>query len=131
MRKLALEFKDFLLGGNLVSTAVALVMALVFTTAVKALVADILTPIVALIFGQPSFQDLSFTINSSHFLYGDFINDLVTFAVTGLAVFLFVVKPYARFAHDDTPATKACPACTLDIPLAATRCPQCTTEIVS
>ena len=129
MRKLAAEFKDFLLGGNLVSTAIALVMALVFTTLVKALVADILTPIVALIFGQPSFQSLSFTINSSHFLYGDFINDAVTFIVTGFALFLFVVKPYSRFAQDDAPATKNCPECTSEIPLAATRCPQCTAAI--
>lgn len=132
MRSLLSDFKSFLVKGNLVSVAVGLVMALVFAAVVKALIQDLITPIIALIFGQPNFENLSFTINSSHFLYGDFINALITFVATGLAVFLFVVKPYevfmARRAKED-PSVKKCPECTTEIPAAARRCPQCTAQL--
>ena len=107
-------------------------MALVFAAVVKALIADLITPIIALIFGQPDFGALSFSINSSHFLYGDFINNLITFVTTGAAVFFFVVKPYESFlARRKTgdPTVKACPECTTEIPVAARRCPQCTAQL--
>ena len=129
MKGLAADFKDFLLKGNLVSTAVALVIALVFAALVKALVADLLTPIIALIFGKPNFSNLSFTINSSHFLYGDFINSLITFISVAAAVFFFVIKPYETFTkrfEKPEPAVKVCPECISSIPEAARRCPQCT-----
>jgi large conductance mechanosensitive channel len=126
------EFKQFLLRGNLVELAVAFVMGVVFAALVKAFIADLITPIIALIFGQPNFEDLSFTINSSHFLYGDFINVLVTFATTALVIFLFVVKPYnylmSRRVEED-PESKECPECTSAIPIKARRCPQCTAEL--
>jgi large conductance mechanosensitive channel len=129
MRGLLADFKDFILKGNLVSTAVALVIALVFAALVKALVADLLTPIIALIFGKPNFGNLSFTINSSHFKYGDFINSAITFATVAAAVFFFVIKPYEtvmkRFEKADT-SIKHCPECTMEIPAEARRCPQCT-----
>jgi large conductance mechanosensitive channel len=129
MKGLAGEFKDFLLKGNLVATAVALVIALVFSALVKALVADLITPIIALIFGKPDFSTLAFTINSSHFYYGDFINAAITFVSVAAAVFLFVVKPYqaleARTAKEDT-SVKKCPECVSTIPVEARRCPQCT-----
>jgi large conductance mechanosensitive channel len=129
MKGLAAEFKDFLMKGNLVSVAVALVIALVFAALVKALVADLITPIIALIFGKPNFGNLSFTINSSHFKYGDFINAAITFISVAMAVFFFVVKPYQtlerRMAKEDT-SVKACPECTSKIPADARRCPQCT-----
>ncbi len=128
MKSLGTEFKDFLVKGNLVATAVALVMALVFANVVKALIADIITPIIALIFGKPNFETLHFTINHSTFLYGDFINYVVTFITTGFAVFFFVVKPYSRFEKDD-PTVRDCPECTTAIPVAATRCPYCTAVI--
>jgi len=134
MRALIADFKSFLVKGDLVSLAVGLVMALVFAAVVKALIADLITPIIALIFGQPNFEGLSFTINSSHFLYGDFINALITFVTTGFAVFLFVVRPYqafmARRATED-PSVKACPECTTEIPAAARRCPQCTAQLAA
>src|SRR5580704_11219455 len=98
MRKLGVEFRTFLFRGNIIDLAVAVVLGTAFAAVVKALVADLLTPIIALIFGQPSFQDLSFTINSSHFLYGDFINALITFVSVALAIFLFVVKPVTVLA---------------------------------
>jgi large conductance mechanosensitive channel len=132
MKSLIADFKSFLIKGDLVSLAVGLVMALVFAAVVKALIADLVTPIIALIVGKPSFGALSFTINSSQFLYGDFINSLITFVTTGAAVFFFVVKPYetflARRAKEDT-SIKKCPECTTAIPSPARRCPACTAVI--
>lgn len=128
------DFKKFLLKGNLVTLAVAFVMGAVFAALVKAFIADLITPIIALIFGQPNFGALSFTINSSHFLYGDFINNLITFLTTAAAIFFFVVKPYERFEArrrpgEDDPTVKECPECTSEIPINARRCPLCTAQI--
>jgi large conductance mechanosensitive channel len=130
--KVLSEFKKFLLRGNVVDLAVAVVVGTAFTALVKALVADLLTPIIALIIGKPNFSNLSFTINSSHFLYGDFINYLITFISVAAAVFFFVVLPVntlmARRAKED-PDTRECPECTSAIPLGARRCPECTAQI--
>jgi large conductance mechanosensitive channel len=128
------DFKKFLLRGNVVDLAVAVVVGTAFAALVKALVADILTPIIAMIFGKPNFENLSFTINGSHFLYGDLLNNLITFLSVAAAVFFFVVVPInglmARRAKED-PDTKACPECTSAIPLGARRCPLCTSELTS
>ncbi len=128
------DFKKFLLRGNLVELAVAFVMGVVFAALLKAFIADLITPIIALIFGQPNFQDLSFTINSSHFLYGDFLNNLFTFVVTAFVIFLFVVKPsnalMDRRTQED-PDTKECPECTKVIPVKARRCPECTANLAA
>ena len=114
--------------------AVAFVMGLVFAAVIKALIGDLITPIIGLIFGKPNFEGLTFSINSSQFLYGDFINALITFVTTAAAIFFFVVKPYemweSRRATDD-PTVRACPECTTEIPVAAIRCPQCTAVIGS
>ncbi len=134
MKSILEDFKKFLLKGNLVTTAVALVIALVFTALVKAFVADLITPIIAMIFGNPDFSALSFTINSSHFYYGDFLNNVIAFVTTAFAIFFFVVKPYeyygSRRAKDD-PTIKECPECTLDIPIEAKRCPECTAVLTA
>ena len=126
------EFKKFLFRGNVVDLAVAVVNGAAFGAVVKALVADLITPIIALIFGKPNFGALSFTINGSHFRYGDFINNLITFVSIAAAVFFFVVTPInqlmARRAEED-PETKECPECTSAIPFAARRCPECTAQI--
>jgi large conductance mechanosensitive channel len=119
------DFKKLLMRGNLVELAVAFVIGAVFAALVKAFIADLITPIIALIFGKPDFGALTFSINSSHFFYGDFINSAITFVTTAAAVFFLVVKPYEHFSKDD-PSIKACPECTTKIPAAATRCPQCT-----
>jgi large conductance mechanosensitive channel len=128
------DFKKFVLRGNVVDLAVAVVIGTAFAAVVKALVADILTPIIALIFGKPSFGALSFTINSSHFLYGDFLNNVITFVSIAAAVFFFVVTPItklqARRAQED-PDEKECPECTSAIPVKARRCPQCTAALAS
>lgn len=129
MVSLIADFKKFLMRGNLVELAVAFVMGVVFAALVKAFIADLITPIIALIFGNPNFEGLSFTLNSSHFLYGDFVNALITFITTALAIFFFVVKPYNAFMErraKQDPDTKECPECTTFIPIKATRCPQCT-----
>lgn len=132
MSSVVVDFKKFLMRGNLVELAVAFVMGAVFAALLKAFIADLITPIIALIFGQPNFADLSFTINSSHFLYGDFLNNAFTFVTTAFVIFMFVVRPYQRLMarrRQEDPSTKACPECTSDIPLGARRCPMCTAEI--
>jgi len=126
------DFKKFLFRGNVVDLAVAVVVGTAFAALVKALVADLLTPIIALIFGKPNFSSLSFTINSSHFLYGDFINYLITFVSIAAAVFFFVVAPVNRLIErraQADPETKECPECTSAIPIGARRCPQCTAQL--
>jgi large conductance mechanosensitive channel len=126
------DFKTFLLRGNVVDLAVAVVVGTAFTAVVKALVSDLLTPIIALVFGKAQFGALSFTINHSQFLYGDFLNTLITFISVAAVVFFFVVTPVnqlmARRAKLD-PETKECPECTSAIPINARRCPQCTAPI--
>ncbi|HWF36263.1 MAG TPA: large conductance mechanosensitive channel protein MscL [Solirubrobacteraceae bacterium] len=127
------DFKKFLMQGDLVMLAVAFVIGAAFATVVKALVGDIITPIIAMIFGKPDFGSLSFTINSSHFAYGDFINAAFAFVATAAAVYFFVVKPYealkARRAQGADPEVKPCPECTSEIPIKARRCPQCTAQL--
>ena len=129
------DFKTFLLRGNIVDLAVAVVLGIAFGTVVKALVSDLLTPIIALIFGKPDFGTLSFTINSSHFLYGDFINNLISFASVAAAIFFFVVKPMSAMAArrakgeaEPEADTRPCTECLSEIPKAARRCAFCTAQ---
>ena len=133
MVKMLNDFKAFLMRGNLVDLAVAVVIGTAFAALVKALVADILTPIIALIFGKPNFGSLSFTLNSSHFLYGDFINNLITFASVAAAVYFFVVVPVeamnVRRKRGEAPETRDCPECLSEVPAKATRCAFCTAQI--
>jgi len=128
------DFKTFLFRGNVIDLAVAVVVGTAFTAVVKALVTDLLTPIIALVFGKHNFENLSFTINGSHFLYGDFINTLFTFVTVGAAMFFLVVLPInqlmARRAREN-PEEKECPECTSAIPINARRCPQCTAVIAA
>jgi large conductance mechanosensitive channel len=125
------DFKAFLLRGSVVDLAVAVVLGAAFGALVTALVRDLLTPIIALIFGEPNFSNLSFTINSSHFLYGDFINFLVAFLSVAAAVFFFVVQPVnalmkrRKTGPDIESETRACTECLSDIPRAARKCAFC------
>ncbi|HWG73704.1 MAG TPA: large conductance mechanosensitive channel protein MscL [Acidimicrobiales bacterium] len=100
-------FKQFILRGNVVDLAVAVVIGAAFGAVVKALVTDILTPIVAAIFGDPNFSALSFTINGSHFSYGDLIDNAIAFASVAAAIYFFVVAPLnalsARRARGQVP----------------------------
>jgi large conductance mechanosensitive channel len=127
------EFKQFVLRGNVVDLAVAVVIGVAFGGMVTAFVADIITPLIAAIFGSHDFSALTFTVNGSKFLYGSFINAVVAFVLVAAAIFFFVVKPMnmiqARRAGADAPSTRPCPECTSEIPLAARRCPFCTSEV--
>ncbi len=87
------EFKDFLMRGNVIDLAVAVVIGAAFGALVTSLVTDLLTPIIAAIVGKPDFSDLTFTVNGSVFRYGNFINALIAFISIAAAVFFFVVKP--------------------------------------
>ena len=126
------DFRTFLLRGNVVDLAVAVVLGAAFGAVVTSLVRDLLTPIIALIFGKPNFSALSFTINSSHFLYGDFINYLISFVTIAAAVFFLVVRPVNALMrrHKTEPdvesETRACTECLSDIPKQARRCAFCT-----
>ena len=87
------DFREFILRGNLVDLAVAVVIGTAFAVVVAAFVSDLVTPLIAAIGGEPSFDDLSFTINGSEFRYGHFLNALLTFVIIAAVVFFFVVKP--------------------------------------
>jgi large conductance mechanosensitive channel len=135
MRAILTEFRAFLFRGNLIDLAVALVIGLAFTALVTAFVADLITPVIAAIFGSHDFSQLTFTINGSTFKYGDFINALITFISIAAAVFFFVVKPVnlvmARRKLDPPPDVRTCPECLSEIPIAATRCAFCTTVVAA
>jgi large conductance mechanosensitive channel len=129
------DFKEFLLRGNLVDLAVGVVIGIAFAAVISALVADLITPLIAAIGGKPDFGSLSFTINGSHFLYGHFINALISFVVIAAVVFFLVIKPVnALMAHRRTEPpvaaeTRPCPECLSEIPVAARRCAFCTAEV--
>ncbi|MGH7621463.1 MAG: large conductance mechanosensitive channel protein MscL [Gemmatimonadaceae bacterium] len=131
------DFREFILRGNVVDLAVAVVIGAAFGAVVTALVADIITPIIAAIGGKPDFGALHFTINNSTFRYGDFINEVISFVVIAAAVFFLVVIPVNKLMemHKSKtpiePTTRACPFCLSDIPMAARRCAFCTSEVTA
>ena len=129
------EFKQFLLRGNVVDLAVGVVIGASFGTIVNALVTDLLTPFISAIAKVPDFGGLFFTINDSQFMYGHFINALISFLLVASAVFFFVVKPMniliARSKKEPSadPTTKKCKECLSEIPLEAKRCAHCTQTV--
>ena len=131
------EFKAFLLRGNVVDLAVAVVIGAAFGAVVTALVEDLVTPVIAAIGGQPDFSALDFTINDSTFRYGHFLNAVISFVVIAAAIFFFVVVPINRLtqrARKEPPAdptTKKCPECLSEIPLEARRCAFCTASVAA
>jgi large conductance mechanosensitive channel len=129
-------FKEFLFRGNLVDLAVAVTIGGAFGTVVSALVKDLLTPLIAALVGKPDFSGLTFTVNASRFLYGDFINAVVSFVLAGAAVYFLVVVPTNAIATrmskpgTATPsATRPCPECLNEIPIRARRCGHCTSAV--
>ena len=129
-------FKKFVMRGNVVDLAVAVVMGGAFGAVVTALVKDLITPIVAAVVGKPDFSRLGFTINGSKFPIGDFINAAVGFLLIALAVYIFVVAPMnaltARLNRGEAPpdpTTKKCPECLSEVPIAAKRCAFCTSAL--
>jgi large conductance mechanosensitive channel len=131
-------FKQFLLRGNVVDLAVGVVIGAAFGAVVTALVKDLLTPLIAALVKQPDFSALTLTLNDSKFLYGEFINALLSFLIIATAVYFFVVLPInaliARTRRDPAPAdptTQKCPECLSEIPIAAHRCAFCTSVLGS
>ena len=129
-------FKDFLMRGNVVDLAVAVVMGGAFGAVVTALVKDLITPLIAAIFGKPDFSAIVFEVNGSKFPIGDFINALVSFLMVATAIYFFVVLPVntlmARIKRGEVPpdpTTKKCPECLSDIPIGAKKCAFCTSVV--
>jgi large conductance mechanosensitive channel len=126
-------FRDFITRGNMIDLAVAVVIGTAFTAVVTAVVADLITPLIAAIGGKPNFSKLSFTLNHSTFLYGAFLNALITFLIIAAVVYFLVVAPMARimtrFAKTVEVTTRECPECLSTIPIAATRCSSCTVQV--
>ncbi len=91
------EFREFILRGNVVDLAVAVVIGTAFTLVVQSTVQDLLTPLIAAVFGEPDFSALKFTINDSEFTYGNWLNTVFSFLATATVVFFFVVKPLNLF----------------------------------
>lgn len=127
-------FKQFILRGNVIDLAVAVVIGVAFGAVITALVKDLLTPLIAAIFGKPDFSALSFTVNNSTFLYGDFINAVIAFVLIAAAIYFAVVVPMnawsARRHREEeatTPTVQRCPECLSEIPAGASRCAFCTT----
>jgi large conductance mechanosensitive channel len=129
------DFKAFILRGNVVDLAVGIVIGAAFGTVVAAFVKDLITPLIASMGGQPDFSGLFFTVNKSKFLYGDFINAVVSFLIIAAIVFFFVVRPVnALMARRKSeapadPTERNCPYCLSSIPIKATRCAFCTQEV--
>lgn len=128
------DFRAFILRGNVVDLAVGVVIGAAFGGVVNALVKDLITPLVA-VPGTVDFGDLSFTISGSKFLYGDFLNVLISFLMVSAAVFFFVVKPVnalmsrRKTGPEVEATTKDCPYCLSSVPRAASRCAFCTSEL--
>ncbi len=131
------DFKAFLLRGNLVDMATGIVIGLAFAAVVTAFVGDLVTPLIAAIFGKPDFGALTFTINGSEFPDGDFLNALIPFVLVAAVLFFVVIKPVnalvARSRHEPPadPTTRNCPECLSEIPLEAKRCAFCTTGVAA
>jgi len=131
------EFKQFILRGNVVDLAVAVVIGAAFGAIVTSLVTNIITPLIAAIFGQPDFSGLSFTLNGSEILYGAFLNSVIAFLIIATVIFFAVVKPMnavmtrSRTEPTPDPLTGKCPFCLSEVQIGATRCPFCTQEITA
>ena len=122
-------FKEFLLRGNVIDMAVGIVVGAAFGTVVSAFVKDLLTPFIAAVVRKPDFSNIAVTINSSRFMVGDFVNQLISFLLVAAAVYFAVVMPVsklmARLQPPSAPTTKPCPECLSEIPIMARRCAHC------
>jgi large conductance mechanosensitive channel len=129
-------FKQFILRGNVLDLAVAVVMGAAFSAVVTALVKDLLTPLIAAIAGSPDFSRIAFSVNGSPLLVGDFLNAVIAFLMMAAVVYFFVVLPVnsltARMRRGEAapdPTTRKCQECLSDVPIGARRCAFCTSAI--
>jgi large conductance mechanosensitive channel len=129
------DFKQFLVRGNAMDLAIAVVIGAAFGAVITALVEDLLTPLIAAILGKPDFSRLTFTVNGSVFKYGAFLNAVIAFVLIAAAVFFFVIRPLNSFTQrmrrepTPDPTTRKCPDCLSEIPIGARRCAFCTAEV--
>lgn len=127
------EFKDFVTRGNVLDLAVAVVLGAAFGAVVTAFVDNLIMPLIAMLFGQPNFDDLSFTINNAVFTYGALLTALINFILIAGAIFFFVVKPVsvinARMQTEEAASERECPDCLSEVSAKATRCAYCTSEL--
>jgi large conductance mechanosensitive channel len=129
-------FKKFLLRGNVVDLAIAVIIGIAFGMVISAFTKDIITPIIAAIGGKPNFESLQFTINHSVFFYGDFLNAVISFVILAAIVYFFVVVPVGALldryqpAPDEPVPTTDCPHCLSSIPQTASVCAFCTRDVV-
>jgi large conductance mechanosensitive channel len=136
-RQMLSDFKKFVLRGSVVDLAVAIVVGTAFTAMVAAFVKDLITPLIAAIFGKIDFSTLHFTFNHSKFYYGAFVNTVISFLIIATVVFFAVVLPVNAFLRrlnmlpkeEPEPETRECPECLSEIPLAAHKCAYCTSEV--
>ncbi len=128
-------FRDFIMRGNVVDLAVAVVIGAAFGAVITSFVNDVLMQIIAAIGGQPDFSSLSFKIGQGVIKYGSFLNALITFLLIAAAVYFIVVLPMNKLAErrakGQDPTTKECPHCLSEIAIGATRCPHCTSELAA
>jgi large conductance mechanosensitive channel len=138
IKRMLKDFKKFILRGNVVDLAVAVVIGAAFTAIVTALVRDLVTPLIAAIGGKPDFSNLYFTVNNSKFMYGDFLNAVVSFLILAAVIFFLVVQPINKLTaysnrskETPEPTTKKCSECLSEIPKDASRCAFCTAKLSS
>ena len=129
-------FKEFVLRGNVLDLAIAVVIGAAFTNVITALVKDLITPLIGAIAGKPDFSAWVVTMNGSPFLIGDFINAVIAFVLMAAAVYFFVVAPMnawierrRRGEAPTDPTTKKCSECISEVPIAARRCAFCTSQL--
>jgi large conductance mechanosensitive channel len=128
-------FKNFIMRGNLVELAVAVVIGTQFAALVKQFVSSFVNPLLSLVGGTPNFDSLVFTVGKHHatFTYGQFLTEALTFLISALVVYYAMVLPVSRllklFERNQAATTRDCPECTMSIPIAARRCPECTAQI--
>jgi large conductance mechanosensitive channel len=127
-------FKNFIMRGNLVELAVAVVIGTQFSNLVKQFVTSFVNPLLALAGGKPDFSNLTFRIGKGVFTYGAFLTEALTFLISALVVYFVLVMPVSRLLklleRNQAATTRDCPDCTMSIPIAAQRCPECTAQIV-
>jgi large conductance mechanosensitive channel len=128
-------FRDFLVRGNVVDLAVAVVIGAAFSQIVTALSKDIITPSIGILGGTPDFSSFKYTINGSELLIGDFINAIISFLITASVIYFFIVVPMNRITarinkgKSEDPTEQSCPECLSLIPIKATKCKFCTSVV--
>jgi len=128
-------FRKFILRGNLVDLAVAVVIGTQFASLVKQFVDSFVSPLLSLVGGKPNLSSLKFTVNKSSFTYGSFLTEAISFLIAALVVYFVIVLPVAKllqlFERDQKATERDCPVCSRSIPITARRCPECTSMLVN